>query len=103
MIELPKWLSGKESTCQCRRLKRCGFDPWIRKMPWSRKWQPTPVVLPGEFHGQRGLMGYSPRGCKEYDAVEHYPTVNIKFQIIKFICMANSYVTLTMADILSLV
>ena len=48
-------------------------------------------------------MGYSPRGRKEQDAIEHYPTVNIKFQIIKFICMANSYVTLTMADILSLV
>ena len=39
---LPRWLSGKESTCQCRRF---GFDPWIRTIPWRRKWQPTPVFL----------------------------------------------------------
>ena len=37
-----------------------GFDAWVRKIPWSRKWQPTPVFLPGEFHGQRSLVGYSP-------------------------------------------
>ena len=37
--------SGKESTCQCRRHKRCGFNPWVRKIPWRRKWQPTPVFL----------------------------------------------------------
>ena len=49
----------KESTCQCRRLKRCGLDPWVRKIPWRRKWQPAPVLLPGEAHGQRGLVGYS--------------------------------------------
>ena len=58
---LPWWLSGKESACQCRRH---GFDPWVRKIPWRRKWQPTPVFLPGESHGQRGLEGYSPWGCK---------------------------------------
>jgi len=38
----------------------CEFDPWVRKIPWSRKWQPTPVFLPGESHGQRSLEGYSP-------------------------------------------
>ena len=38
--------SGKESTCQCRRCKRCGFDPWVGKIPWMRAWQPTPVFLP---------------------------------------------------------
>ena len=37
-----------------------GFDPWVGKIPWSRKWQPTPVFLPGKFHGQRSLVGYSP-------------------------------------------
>ena len=47
-------LSGKAFTCQCRRH---GFDPWVRKSPWSRKWQPTPVFLPREFHGQRSLAG----------------------------------------------
>ena len=47
-MELPWWLSDKESTCQCRK---CGFDSWVRKIPWSRKWQPTPVLLPGNSHG----------------------------------------------------
>ena len=49
LIRLPRWLSGKESTCQCRRYK---FDPWIMKIPWRRKWQPAPVFLPGKFHGE---------------------------------------------------
>ena len=44
--------SGKESTCQGRRLKRHRFNPWVRIIPWSRKQQPTPTVLPGKFHGQ---------------------------------------------------
>ena len=61
---LPRWLSGEESTCQCRTL---GFIPWVGKMPWSRKWQPTPVFLPGKFHGQRSLVGYNPWGCPESD------------------------------------
>ena len=51
--------SGKGSTCQCRRCKRCGFNPWVRKIPWRRKWYPTPVFLPEKFHGQRTLGGYS--------------------------------------------
>ena len=42
------------------RCKRRGFNPWVGKIPWRRKWQPTPVFLPGEFHGQRSLVGYSP-------------------------------------------
>ena len=54
------WLSGKESTCQCRRCKRLGFHPWVRKIPWRRAWQPAPVFLPGESHGQRSLGDYSP-------------------------------------------
>jgi len=59
---------------------RPGFDPWVRKIPWSRKWQPTPGFLPGKSHGQRSLAGYSPQGCKELDMTErlalplsHYP------------------------------
>ena len=44
----PGGASGKEPTCQCRRLKRLGFDFWVRKIPWRKKWQPTPVFLPGE-------------------------------------------------------
>ena len=49
-----QWLSGKESSCQC------GFDPCVVKIRWRRKWQPTPVFLPGKSHGQRCLAGYSP-------------------------------------------
>ena len=41
------------------------FDSWVEKIPWRRKWQATPVFLPGESHGQRNLAGYSPQGCKE--------------------------------------
>ena len=61
-VELPRWLSGKESACQCRRHRRCGLDPWIGKIPWRREWQPTLVFLPGKFHKQRNLVGYSPGG-----------------------------------------
>ena len=44
-MELPRWLSGEESTCRCRRY---GFDPWVGKKPWRMKWQPTAVFLPGK-------------------------------------------------------
>ena len=69
-IGLPRWLSDKESACQCRRHQRCGFNPWVRKIPWRRKWQSTPVFLPGESCGQRSLMGYSPWGRKDADTAE---------------------------------
>ena len=55
------WLSGKEPTSQFRRR---GLDPWSRKTPGRRKWEPTPVFLPGKSHGQRSLLGYSPWGRK---------------------------------------
>jgi len=55
---LPRWHSVKESTCQFRRLRRQRFDPWVRNILWSRKWQPNSVFLPGKFNGQRSLMGY---------------------------------------------
>ena len=54
--------SGKELACLCRRRKRHGFDPWVRKILWRRAWQPTPGFLPREFHRQRSLVGYSPWG-----------------------------------------
>ena len=65
------WLGGKEFTFQCRRLRRCGFDPWVGKIPWRKKWESTPVFLPAKSHGQRSLAGYSPWGCKRirYDFV----------------------------------
>ena len=71
--ELPRWCSGKESVCQCRRSRRSGFNPWVGNVPWRRKWQPTPVFLPGESHGQRSLENHSPKGCKEPDETKHVP------------------------------
>ena len=59
---LPRWLSGKELTCQYRRHKRREFHPWVGKIPWKRAWQPTPVFLPGESLGQRSLVGSNPWG-----------------------------------------
>ena len=60
----------KEPACQCRRHKRCGFDPWVRKIPWRKKWHPTPVFLPGKSHWQRSLAGWSPWGCRGSDTTE---------------------------------
>jgi len=72
-IGLPRWLSDKETAGQCRRRE---FDPWVGAIPWRRKWQPRPVFLPRESHGQRNLAGSSWRGgagswgCKELDTTE---------------------------------
>ena len=67
-IRLPKWCSGKESAYQCRRCKRWGFHPWVRKIHWSRKWQPTPVCLPGKS------------GVAESDMTEHACRDFLNFQ-----------------------
>ena len=64
---LPRWLSGKESSCQGRILRRHKFNPWVGKIPQRRKWQPTPVFMLEKFHGQRSLRGYSSWGGKELD------------------------------------
>ena len=66
----PGGASGKEPASHCRRCKRCGFDPWVGKIPWRRERQPTPVFLPGESHGQRNLVSYSPWGPKESHTIE---------------------------------
>ena len=60
--DFPGGTSGKEPTSRCRRHKRHGYHPWVRKIPWSRAWQPTPAFLPGESPGERRLVGYSPWG-----------------------------------------
>ena len=70
-LGFPSGASSKESACQCRRPKRCGFDSQVRKIPWCRKWYPTLVFLLGKFHGQRSLAGYSPWGHKDSDMTEH--------------------------------
>ena len=68
------WLSGKEFTCQCRRHKRRGFDPWVGKIPWRTAWQPSPVFLSGELRGQRSLVGYSPWGHKSQTRLKQRST-----------------------------
>ena len=67
---------------QCRSYRKCGFHPWVGKIPWIRKWQPTVVFLPGESHGQRSLAGYSPWGSKESETTEWaWPTSQVAQQI----------------------
>ena len=61
----PRGTCGKEPTCQCRRHKSLGLDPWVGKIPWRRPWLPTLVFLSGVSHGQRSLVGDSPCGRKE--------------------------------------
>ena len=66
---LPWWLSGKVSDCQC---SRCKFNPWVGKIPWRRKWRPTPVFSPGKSHGQRSLVGYRPRDLGSQTRFSNY-------------------------------
>ena len=68
-----------ESSCQFRRWGRCEFDPWVGTIPWRRKWQPIPLFLPEESHGERRLAGYSPRGHKR---VGHDLATNQQFDFI---------------------
>ena len=68
---LPRWLSSKESACQYGRCRGHRFDPWVGKIPWRRKWQHTPVFLPGKSQGQRSLASYSLWGLKELDTTEY--------------------------------
>ena len=65
------------TACQCGRCKRCGFDPWVGKIPWRREWQPVPVFLPGKSHGQRSLVGHSLWDHKESDMTEHARMQNV--------------------------
>ena len=69
----PGGSDGKESICNVGDL---GSIPGLGKSPWRRAWQPTPVFLPGEFHGQRSLAGYSPWGHKELDMTEQLSTAH---------------------------
>ena len=63
-----------------------GFDPWVRKIPWRRKWLPIPVFLPGKFHGQGSLEGYSPWDGKESDVTEWL----MRSLFIDFCCSLSS-------------
>ena len=69
VLRLPWWLSGKESTCQC---KRRGFSPWVRTIPWRRKWQPVLILLTGKSHGQGSLVGYCHKRISYNLATKHH-------------------------------
>ena len=85
----------KKPACQCRR---CGFNPWVSKIPWRMEWQPIPVLLPRESHGQRSLVGYSPRGCKRvrHDLVTKQQNnrtyLVYLFYLEKLLCMGSQRV-----------
>ena len=82
---LARWHRDKEPACQCRRLRRRGFSPWVGKIPWRRKSQPTPVFLSEKSHEQRSLAGYSPWGHKESDITEHACTLHIYYLLNEWI------------------
>ena len=67
---LLQWLSKLRICLQCRRCSRLGFDPWVRKILWRKKWKTTLEFLSEEFHGQRGLANYSPKCHKESDTTQ---------------------------------
>ena len=67
---IPRGHNGKESTCQCRRYKRHVFNHCVKKISWRRKWQQTPLFLPGKLHWQKNLVGYSLWGYKEWGMTE---------------------------------
>ena len=85
---LPRWLSSKDSFCQCRK---CRFSPWVRKIPWRRAWQLTPVFLTGKSHGQRSLVGYYPRGRKESDTTQQLNNNKALLISIHFVNSCNKW------------
>ena len=82
------WLRGEESACQC---SGHGLDPGVKKSPWRRKWQPTPVFVPGKPHGQRSLVGYSLWGRKEWDTTEQLKTKTGRTKHLIFYTPLNSH------------
>ena len=80
---LPGFPFSASLVAQSVKCGRLGFSPWVRKILWRRKWQPIPVILPGEFHGQRSLAYCSPWGRKELHMTERLSTAqhkNAKFR-----------------------
>ena len=84
----------KKSACQYRRHKRLGFSTWVGTIPWSRKWQPTPVLLLGKFYGERSLAGYSSWGRKEVDTTEYTHTIPREHSFVQVTEMSSCHFTL---------
>ena len=93
-LGLPRWRGGKESACQCRRSE---FNPWVRKIPWSEKWQPTPVFLFEKLHERRSLVGYvcmgSQRGRQNWAHVHRH--TNGEANRLQDACIEKIVATLT--------
>ena len=86
---LPWWLRWYR---MCLQSGRPGFDPWVRKIPWRRKWQPPPVFLPGKSHGQKSLSGYNPWGHKESGTTEWLTlTFTLSYTILWSTVALSSY------------
>ena len=83
-LGFPGGTSGKDSACQCRRCKRRRFCPWVRKVPWSRKWQPALVSLPGKSQRQSSLVVYSPweNNLTYLKPVNNFEKVNMNLGVI---------------------
>ena len=82
----------KNLPANARGARRHEFNPRIGKIPWSRKWQPTPIFLPAKLHGQRSLAGYSPWGHKESDTTEQLNNKARTHTIIRLICFRDLYI-----------
>ena len=80
--KIPKTSLVAQMVKRVSTMRETGFNPWVGKIPWRRKWQSTPVLLPGKSHGQRSLVGYSPQGRKELDTTEQ---LHFDFRIPKLI------------------
>ena len=77
-----------DSKASCLQCRRPGFDPWVGKIFWSRKWQPTPGFLPGKFHGQRGLAGYiHSMGSQESDTKQEQNVGNLSISPSILLCI----------------
>ena len=87
---LHKWCGSKESVCQCRRCKRVGFDPRVRKTPWSRKWQPTPVFLPGKIKELGRLQSMGSQSDRHNWMTEHTHT-SVRARLIFFFFFAHRH------------
>ena len=85
-----RWLNCKESSCHCRRHRRCWFDPWVRKRHWRRKWQPTRAFLPGKSHGQRNLVGCIPWSHNESNTIRTKHASTRKLSTEKTCCRVKN-------------
>ena len=90
MRGLPRWFNSKEFACKCRDHRRCRNHPWVGKIPWRRKWQPTPVFFLGQSNGQRSLAGCRPWDWKESNTTYMNHIINmyyINYKLYIYVCI----------------